>query len=104
MHIRIYQIPACCHLKRLPPTQTRGIPDFQGKTPVAQMHFASELPLASLVMIEGTRRNQFYFQITHNSAMGLIHKYKVNILGETPVDCHFLPMAELCYHSLLLLY
>jgi hypothetical protein len=57
------------------------------------MHFASELPLALLLMIEVTRRNQFYFQITHNSAMGLIHNYEENILGETPADFHFLPMA-----------
>jgi hypothetical protein len=32
-------------LKRLPPTQTKGLPGFRSKTPVAQMHFASELPL-----------------------------------------------------------
>jgi hypothetical protein len=44
MHIRIYGIAACGVLKRLPPTQTTAIPDFQGKTPVAQMHFALELP------------------------------------------------------------
>jgi len=31
---------------RPPPKQTRGIPDCQGKTPAAQMHFASELPLS----------------------------------------------------------
>jgi len=46
MHIRIYRIPACDPLKRLPPMQTMSIPGFQGKTPVAQMHFASELPLS----------------------------------------------------------
>jgi len=26
--------------------QTKGIPDCQSKTPVAQMHFASEFPLS----------------------------------------------------------
>jgi hypothetical protein len=31
--------------KMLPPTQMKVIPGCQGKTPVAQMHFASELPL-----------------------------------------------------------
>jgi hypothetical protein len=31
---------------RLSPTQTEGIPAFQSKTPVAQMHFASELHLS----------------------------------------------------------
>ena len=31
---------------KLPPTQTMGIPGFQSKTPVAQMHFVSELPLS----------------------------------------------------------
>jgi len=31
---------------RLSPTQTGGIPAFQSKTPVAQMHFASELHLS----------------------------------------------------------
>jgi len=46
MHIRIYGIAACGPLKRLPPTQTRAIPGLQGKTPVAQMHFALELPLS----------------------------------------------------------
>jgi hypothetical protein len=30
----------------LPPTQAMGFPDCHGKTPVAQMHFASELPLS----------------------------------------------------------
>jgi hypothetical protein len=43
--IRIYAIKADDLLERLPPTQTKGIPGFQGKTPVAQMHFASEFPL-----------------------------------------------------------
>jgi hypothetical protein len=33
-------------LGRLSPTQTKGIPGFQSKTPVAQMHIASELPLS----------------------------------------------------------
>jgi len=33
-------------LNRLSPTQTGGIPAFQSKTPVAQIHFASELPLS----------------------------------------------------------
>ena len=46
MHIRIYRIAACGPVKGLPPTQTRAIPGSQGKTPVAQMHFASELPLS----------------------------------------------------------
>jgi hypothetical protein len=31
-------------IKKLPPMKTRVIPVFEGKTPVAQMHFASELP------------------------------------------------------------
>jgi hypothetical protein len=38
--------PLMILLGRLPPTQTKGIPGFQRKTPVAQMHFASELPLS----------------------------------------------------------
>jgi hypothetical protein len=44
--IRIYGTLADDPLGWLPPTQTKGIPGFQGKTPVAQMHFASELPLS----------------------------------------------------------
>jgi hypothetical protein len=46
MHIRIYLIPADGPSKRLPPTQKKGIPGCQGKTPVAQTHFALELPLS----------------------------------------------------------
>jgi len=46
MHIRIYGTPASGPLKRLPPTQTRSIPGCRSKTPVAQMHFASDLPLS----------------------------------------------------------
>ncbi len=46
LHIRIYWTPACGSLKRLPPTQTMGIPGFQRETPVAQMHFVSEFPLS----------------------------------------------------------
>ena len=46
MHYSRLLIPANDPLERLPPTQTRGIPGCQGKTPVAQMHFASELPLS----------------------------------------------------------
>ena len=33
-------------LNRLSPMQTEGIPAFLSKTPVAQMHFAPELPLS----------------------------------------------------------
>jgi hypothetical protein len=44
--IRLYGISADDSLGRLPPTQTKGIPGFPSKTPVAQMHFASELPLS----------------------------------------------------------
>jgi hypothetical protein len=33
-------------LKWLPPTQTKDIPGCQSKTPAAQMHFASDLPLS----------------------------------------------------------
>jgi hypothetical protein len=32
-------------IEKLPPLQTTVIPGFEGKTPVAQMHFALELPL-----------------------------------------------------------
>ncbi len=46
LHIRIYWTPACGSLKGLPPTQTRVIPGCQGKTPGAQMHFASEFRLS----------------------------------------------------------
>jgi len=46
MHIRIYWNPACCFLKRFPPTQTKFILRCQSKTAVAQMLFASELPLS----------------------------------------------------------
>jgi len=44
--IRIYGVTAGDSLGRLPPTQARGIPDCHSKTPVAQMIFASELPLS----------------------------------------------------------
>jgi hypothetical protein len=44
--IRIYGTLADDPLRRLPPTQAKGIPGFQSKTPVAQMHFVSELPLS----------------------------------------------------------
>jgi len=47
MHIRIYYlISSGGFSKRLPVKQKRVIPGCQGKTPVAQMHFASELPLS----------------------------------------------------------
>jgi hypothetical protein len=44
--IRIHGISADDPLERLPPRQTRGIPGFHSKTPVAQMPFVSELPLS----------------------------------------------------------
>jgi len=46
LHIRICWTQDCGPLKRLPPTQTKSTPGCQSKTPVAQMHFASELPLS----------------------------------------------------------
>jgi hypothetical protein len=46
MHIRIYGISASIPSKGPPPKQTRSIPGRQSKTPVAQMHFDSELPLS----------------------------------------------------------
>ena len=56
MHIRIYRIPACSPLERLPPTQTRGIPSIQGKTAVAQMHFASEPPCPRVTTVSVAKR------------------------------------------------
>jgi len=44
--IRIYGISAGDFSERLPPTQARGTPDCHSKTLVAQMPFASELPLS----------------------------------------------------------
>jgi len=38
--------PAFGPLKQLSPTQTKSIPGCQSKTPAAQMHFASDLPLS----------------------------------------------------------
>jgi hypothetical protein len=46
MHIRFYRISASGPQKQLTPTQTSGILSCRSKTPVAQMHFASELPLS----------------------------------------------------------
>jgi hypothetical protein len=45
MHIRIRWIAIFCSAPRLPPTQMKVVPSCQSKTPVAQMHFATELPL-----------------------------------------------------------
>jgi hypothetical protein len=44
--IRIYGFSADDSLGGLPPTQAKGIPGHHSKTPVAQMPFASELPLS----------------------------------------------------------
>jgi hypothetical protein len=44
--IHLQGISAVDPLERLPPTQARGIPGFPSKTPVAQIHFVSELPLS----------------------------------------------------------
>jgi hypothetical protein len=44
--IRIHGISGDDPLERLPPRQTRSIPGFHSKTPVAQMPFVSELPLS----------------------------------------------------------
>ncbi len=46
LHIRINWTAADGPLKWLPPTQMKVIPGCQSKTPVAQMHFASEPPLS----------------------------------------------------------
>jgi hypothetical protein len=45
LHIRISWTAVRRSAIRLPPTQMKVIPGCQSKTPVAQMHFASEIPL-----------------------------------------------------------